>query len=94
MKPLDREAMLDNISITGAGMLLLADPDDKIGDIVEVRIRGAWGRMQIRRYEPTGDSAVSFWGVEFLRPAGEFHAAISSLISYDPLAESDAAMHG
>lgn len=94
VKVVDREAMLDNISITGAGVLILADPNDQIGDVVEVCIGGAWGRMQIRRYEPTGDAAVSFWGVEFLRPEGDFHAAISALISVDRHAESDEDMRG
>ena len=81
VKQLDREAVIDNISVTGAGILLLADPDDKIGDIVDLCISAAWGKIQIRRYQPTGDDAVSFWGVEFLRPDGPFNAAISEIIS-------------
>lgn len=96
MKPFDREAVIDNISVTGAGILLLTDPRDQIGEVVDVRIGEAWGRLIVRRYAPTGDPAVSFWGVEFIRPEGDFHATIAEIIRREDASavESDDDMRG
>jgi len=94
VKQLDREAVIDNISVTGAGILLLADPADQIGDVVDLCVSDAWGKIQVRRYQPTGDDAVSFWGVEFLRPDGAFNAAISEIISAQSMVGADDEMRG
>lgn len=85
VKEVDREAVIDNISVTGAGILLLADPADQLGDVVDLCIGGVWGKIQIRRYQPTADDAVSFWGVEFLRPSGPFNQVISEIIGAESL---------
>jgi hypothetical protein len=94
VKQLDREAVVDNLSVTGAGILLLADPADQIGDVVDLCISGAWGKILVRRYQPTGDDAVSFWGVEFIRPDGPFNAAISAIIGSQSLVGADDEMRG
>jgi hypothetical protein len=53
--------------------------------VVDLCIGGVWGKIQIRRYQPTADDAVSFWGVEFLRPTGAFNQVISEIIGTESM---------
>lgn len=81
---IDREAVIEDLSITGARVLILADPDDRVGEVIQFRIGQAWGPARVARQQKSDDPAVVAWGIEFLQVRGDFLNTLTSFLASGP----------
>jgi ribosomal 50S subunit-recycling heat shock protein len=76
-KVVEVDVLIDNLSVTGAGVLSPADTFVKLGQVVDIRLGNHWGQVRVMRCRATDDPAVRYWGVEFLDNDNEFSAELS-----------------
>jgi hypothetical protein len=69
--------VIDNLSVTGAGVRAPADVFVRLGEVVDLRLGEHWGQVRVMRCRKTDDVAIRYWGVEFLPSGNEFGAELS-----------------
>jgi hypothetical protein len=85
------EIVIDNLSVTGAGVRAPADVFVRLGEVVDLRLGEHWGQVQVMRCRKTDDPATRYWGVEFLPSGNDFSAELSrrldifSAVHLDPM---------
>lgn len=77
------EVDVDNLSVTGAGLVGPRSAPIAVGTVIDLRLDDAWGKAWIKRTQPTDDPAKSFWGVEFVGAKGPFLDAVSRRLGDD-----------
>jgi hypothetical protein len=76
-KVIEVDVVIDNLSVTGAGVLSPADTFVKLGQVVDLRLGRHWGQVRVLHCRATDDPAVRYWGVEFLDNDNAFAAELS-----------------
>lgn len=71
------DVVIDNLSVTGAGILSPADTFVRLKQVVELRLGEHWGLVKVLRCRSTDDPAVRYWGVEFLDNDNDFADELS-----------------
>jgi hypothetical protein len=85
------DIVIDNLSVTGAGVRAPADVFVRLGQVVDLRLGEHWGQVQVMRCRRTEDPAIRYWGVEFLPSGNDFGAELSrrldvfSAVHYDQM---------
>jgi hypothetical protein len=72
------EIIIDNLSVTGAGVRAPADVFVRLGQVVDLRLGEHWGQVRVTRCRRTEDPDVRYWGVEFLSSGNDFSAELSA----------------
>ena len=73
--------VIDNLSVTGAGVQSAANSFVRLGQIVDLRLGSHWGRVQVMRCSETDDPQVRYWGVEFVESSNEFLEELSARLA-------------
>jgi hypothetical protein len=73
--------VIDNLSVTGAGVQSAANSFVRLGQVVELRLGQHWGRVQVMRCRETDDPQVRYWGVEFVESSNEFLEELSARLA-------------
>lgn len=80
----DREAVVEDLSITGARVLILADPEDRVGEVIQFRLGESWGPARVVRQQVSKDPTVVAWGIEFLQVRGDFLNTLTAFLAKGP----------
>ncbi|MBI2708460.1 MAG: hypothetical protein HYX34_02010 [Actinobacteria bacterium] len=88
----DRLVTVENLSVTGAGLVVPADKDDRPSESVELCLAGAWGQGHTVRGLPTPTPGLVYWGIEFHKVQGDFLAAINMLLEAEDFVAQGIAM--
>lgn len=84
----EMDVVIDNLSVTGAGITSAADAFVRLGQVVELRLGDHWGRVQVMRCRATDDPRIRYWGVEFLDSDRDFTEELSRrLAAYSRVAD-------
>jgi hypothetical protein len=71
-----REALLHDLSVSGARLLLPADGNFVRHQIFDLEIDGNWSRVEVAWVEPSSDALALWCGVEFLAPGKAFMSSV------------------
>ncbi|MCU1499575.1 MAG: hypothetical protein JWM47_3528 [Acidimicrobiales bacterium] len=70
------EAILHDLSVSGARLLMAADPSVVHQALLQLEVEGEWAAAQVVRTEPTRHPSAMWCGVTFVHPSTTFMAAI------------------
>lgn len=71
-----REAVLSDLSVSGARLLLAGGDSIARHQTFELEIDGRWSRVEVAWVEPNTDPEAVWCGVEFLAPDDDFMASV------------------
>jgi hypothetical protein len=71
------DIVIDNLSVTGAGVRSSASAFVRLGEVVDLRLGRHWGEVKIMRCRTTSDPSIRYWGVEFLDNSPDFSLELS-----------------
>lgn len=77
--PEPRDALLGDLSVSGALLLVEGGEPPLSGTRIDVEIQGEWARAQVVRAGPASEPSRYWCGVTFLRPGESFMSVIASL---------------
>ncbi len=80
VKSVVHEVAVQNVSVTGAGLLVPAEAARRPGTVVHMELAGDWGRVQIASIRPSEDPAFVLCGVEFVDPNPAFLPEVDRLL--------------
>ena len=82
--PQHGKAILDNISVSGAGLVVPTWTNLSIGTKLLLELGGTWGPVEIVRVHPTTEPSLIYCGVTFQTKDPGFHAAVADLVGGRP----------
>ncbi|MCU1354185.1 MAG: hypothetical protein JWM05_3394 [Acidimicrobiales bacterium] len=83
-QPVVGKAILDNISVTGAGLLISARIGITPGTDLAIELNGHWGPVHVVRVKLTAEPALVYCGVTFAGCSAEFLAEVAEIIGGPP----------
>ena len=75
------QALLMDISVTGAGLFAPADPEGAVGDVFIVSFNNARAVVEVRRVSTTDDPSLRYYGVEFVTMERDFEREAHEVIA-------------
>ena len=79
-----QQALLMDVSVTGAGLFAPADPIATVGDLFIICFDEARAVVEVRRFSPTDDMQLHYYGVQFVAMERAFERGVFEVIGRCP----------
>ncbi|MCU1452242.1 MAG: hypothetical protein JWN46_388 [Acidimicrobiales bacterium] len=82
--PQHGKAILDNISVSGAGLVVPTWTNMRPGQALSLELHGTWGPVRVVRIEATAGPTLIYCGVTFETRDPTFHARVAEFVGGRP----------
>ena len=79
-----QQALLMDVSVTGAGLFAPSDPIANVGDLFIICFNEARAVVEVRRFSRTDDTDLHYYGVQFVAMERSFEREVFAVIARCP----------